>query len=173
VGGHILTRKLRTRTHIIEDLSINHVERFAFQCGFSTERITRDYGIDLLIFTYDANGEVENGFINMQLKATDKLVLVKEGTHVSFSVEKAHLETWLDEPYPVILTVYDAQSDCAYWLYIQKYFEELPGFNLQSIGKETTVHIPVTNKLDKAAMTKFAQFKERILSQVRGVIRHA
>lgn len=168
-----MTRKRRTRAHIIEDLSINHVERFVFQCGFSTERVTRDYGTDLILFTYDAQGEVENGWVTLQLKATDKISLIQNNTFVSFSVEKSHLETWLDEPYPVILVVYDAQSDCAYWLYVQQYFERLPDFDLRSIGKEITVHIPIKNIVDNTAVAQFAAFKKRVLSQVRGVIRHA
>lgn len=167
-----MTRKRRTRAHIIEDLSINHVERFVFQCGFSTERVIRDYGIDLILFTYDAQGEVENGWITLQLKATDKISLIQDNAVVSFSVEKAHLESWLNEPYPVMLVVYDAQADCAYWQYVQKYFEQLPDFHLQTIGKETTVHIPITNIVDTTAVAQYATFKERVLSQLRGVIRH-
>ena len=42
-------RKQRARSHIIADLSANHVEYFALECGFSIERIEADYGYDIEI----------------------------------------------------------------------------------------------------------------------------
>ena len=68
-----MPKKRRTRQHIIAELSVNYVERYALQCGFSVERVEHDYGIDLVLFTYDANGEIENGQVYLQLKATDNL----------------------------------------------------------------------------------------------------
>src|SRR5213078_3332805 len=44
-------------------LSINHVEYYAIQCGFTVERVTHDYGIDLQMYTYDEAGEIQNGWI--------------------------------------------------------------------------------------------------------------
>jgi hypothetical protein len=38
---------------------VNHVERVALLCGFSVERVQRDYGVDLIIFTYSESGEVQ------------------------------------------------------------------------------------------------------------------
>lgn len=68
----LMTRKRRTRQHIIADLSVNHIERFVLLNGYSTERVNCDYGIDLIIFTYDANGEIENGQIFVQLLVTSR-----------------------------------------------------------------------------------------------------
>ncbi|HWI61757.1 MAG TPA: DUF4365 domain-containing protein [Symbiobacteriaceae bacterium] len=168
-----MTRKRRTRAHVLEDLSRNHVERFVFRCSFSAERITSDYGIDLSIFTYTHDGELENGSIGVQLKATDSLQVVNGGSAVAFTAQKAHLEHWLSEPMPVILIVYDAKQDAAYYLYIQRYFELLPGFDLALVITGTTVHIPVSNVLDESVMRQFAAFKQAVLNQVQGVIRHA
>lgn len=56
-------RKTRTRAHVIAELSLNHVEYFILQCGFSVERIGTDYGYDLQMYTYDDHGEVENGTV--------------------------------------------------------------------------------------------------------------
>lgn len=46
----MFARTRRTREHIIADLSMNHVERLIFRCGYSAERIEHDYGTDLVIF---------------------------------------------------------------------------------------------------------------------------
>jgi hypothetical protein len=66
-------RKRRTREHVIADLSVNYVERFILRCGWTVERSRYDYGIDLYMQTYSANGEVESGWVRLQLKATDSL----------------------------------------------------------------------------------------------------
>ena len=61
-------RKRRTREHVIADLSINHVERFVLRAGCTAERTKHDYGIDLLMETFNVAGEPENGQVLFQLK---------------------------------------------------------------------------------------------------------
>ena len=63
-------RKRRTREHVRCDLSANYVEFYALQCGYFTERISHDYGIDMNLYTYDKSGEIENGFISIHLTAS-------------------------------------------------------------------------------------------------------
>ena len=90
-------RKKRTREHIIADLSENHFERIALLKGFSVERTAHDYGYDIFLFSYDTNGEIENGYISVQLKATDSLTLINGNSKVSFPVDKKDLNLWLKE----------------------------------------------------------------------------
>src|ERR1700681_409721 len=52
------TRKKRTREHIIADLSAHHVEGPILRCGFTADRVVHDYGVDLFMKTYNADGEV-------------------------------------------------------------------------------------------------------------------
>jgi hypothetical protein len=155
-------------------LGVNHVERHALQCGFTVERFVHDYGIDLFLSTYNRVGETERGMILLQLKATDHLKILSGGQVVAFRIARADLLAWLGEPMPVILIVYDAKADVAYWLYVQAYFENQPSFNLAKVGKELTVHLPRSNVVDRAAMKRFARFREDVLRQMRGGIwRHA
>jgi Domain of unknown function (DUF4365) len=167
-----LVKKKQPRQHVIADLSVNHVERYVLLCGFSVERIEHDYGIDLVIFTYDVNGEIENGQIYVQLKATDALRRIGDGSSIAFSLQRSDLELWLQEPMPWILIVYDAQANLAYWLYIQAYFERQFGFNLTQGGETVTVYLPTGNILSQEAIRQFARYKENVLTQVQGVIRH-
>jgi hypothetical protein len=46
-------RKQRTRQHVIADQSVNYVERFIIDEGHTTQPLEKDYGYDLLLFTYD------------------------------------------------------------------------------------------------------------------------
>lgn len=168
-----MTRKHRTRQHVIEDLSCNYVERFILQCSYSAERITKDYGIDLTMFTYNQNGEIENGSVGIQLKATDSIQLSKDGATIQVRVETAHLEHWLTEPMPVFLILFDAHHDLAYWLYIQRYFERSANLSLNQRSQTITLHIPAANVVNAGAIEHFAACKRAILEQVQGVIRHA
>ena len=68
-----LPRKMRTRGHVLADLSINHVERQVLRCGFSADRVQHDYGYDLTMATYSDSGEFEPGAVYIQVKATDRL----------------------------------------------------------------------------------------------------
>jgi hypothetical protein len=167
-----LVKKKRPRQHVIADLSVNHVERYVLLCGFSVERVEHDYGIDLVIFTYDVNGEIENGQIYVQLKATDALRRIGDGSLIAFSLQRSDLELWLQEPMPWILMVYDAQDDLAYWLYIQSYFEHQFGFDLAQVGETITVYLPTRNILNQEAIRLFARYKANVLTQIQGVIRH-
>lgn len=167
-----MPRKKRPREHIIADLSVNFVERYIFLCGYSVERIEYDYGYDLQIFTYDENGEIENGQIYVQLKATSSLIKLVDNATVTFKLTRSDLELWLNEPMPCILIIYDAQINEAYWLYLQAYFENLEKFNIQQIRESIIVRVPTKNIINQEAIKKFATFKNDVLKQLRGVIRH-
>jgi Domain of unknown function (DUF4365) len=153
-----MVKKNRPREHIIADLSINHVERLIFLCGYSVERIEYDYGYDLVVFTYDANGEIENGQIYIQVKATDTIRLLTDQETVSFTLNSSDLELWLFEPMPCILVVYDAQKNVAYWLYLQAYFQKIEEFDLSLMGETVTVNIPRKNIINQAAIKIFAKY---------------
>lgn len=84
------------------------MERTALLCGFSIERVQRDYGVDLIIFSYTESGEVQSGCIFVQVKATERPRWVSEREELSFSLERAHLRAWLQEVFPFVLIVYDA-----------------------------------------------------------------
>ncbi|GAP95150.1 DUF4365 domain-containing protein [Leptolyngbya sp. NIES-2104] len=166
-----MVKKRRTRQHIIADLSANHVERIILQCGYSVERIVNDYGTDLIISTYNIEGEIENGFIYIQLKATDTINLLSDQETISFTVKRSDLELWLQEPMPYILILYSAQQDIAYWLYLQAYFQQ-QDIELTGIGTTYTVHFKRCNILNKTAIEKFADYKSAVLQQCQEIIRH-
>jgi hypothetical protein len=167
-----MPKKKRPREHIIADLSVNHVERYVFLCGYSVERIEYDYGFDLIIFTYDSQGEIENGQIYIQLKSTESLKMLKDQATIPFSLQGADLELWLQEPMPCILILYEAQTERAYWLYLQAYFEAWEGFNIAGMGKTITVHFSKSNIVNEEAIKTFARYRDHVLRQIQGVIRH-
>ncbi len=165
-----VVRERRTREHVIADLSAHHVEGPILRCGFTLERIAHDYGLDLQMMTYNADGELEADSVFFQLKATDHSQRTADGTAVIFRIERADLESWLAQTFPVILVVYDAVAGVAYWLYLHADFT--PGKAKVGTSRTVTVHIPAENVFDEAAVQHFAAAKAAIQAQTEGVRHH-
>lgn len=149
-------RKRRTREHIIADLSVHHVEGFVLRCGWTVERTRYDYGIDVMMRTYSDTGEIEKTSLYMQLKATDSLPLSADNRYISLRLDTRDLLFWLNEPLPVILIVYDAVGDRAYWLNVQRYLRE-QNWDDRTEADTFTIHIPIENRLDEASLRLFAR----------------
>jgi hypothetical protein len=122
--------------------------------------------------TYDHRGEIQNGQVYFQLKATDKLKISADGQQIPWRLERADLRAWLDEPWPVIVVVYDARADIAYWLYVQAYFAKQQDFNPKRGSRTVTVRIPLSQRLDTQAVVTFARYREAVLQQTRGKVQH-
>jgi hypothetical protein len=159
-------RKRRTREHVIADLSVNHVERFVLRQGHVAERILSDYGYDLNVTTFDQDGEREPGLLFVQLKATDSLREVEGGQAAALTLDRRDLHLWREEVFPVILTLYDAVSDCAYWLHIQGWLEARV---LPAEQGTITARIPKGNLVSEASVADFRRLKNEALARVREV----
>jgi hypothetical protein len=165
-------RKLRTREHVLADLSVNYVEKQALLCGFAAHRVRADYGIDLMVQTFNRRGEVENGWIPFQLKATDHIRLVDEGRAVTCRIERADLRHWLNERSPIILALYNAREDEAYWLYVRRHFASMTGFDINRVGELVSVSIPRSNLLNRQAMRILARTKNALLESDERIFFH-
>lgn len=155
-------RKLRTREHVLADLGVNFVERQALACGFSIERVTHDYGIDVLLFTYNAAGEIENGHVEIQVKATEHPRYVDGGESLAIRIQSADIAYWQFQPMPVILVVYDVTCDQAFWIHIQesRQAEE----SLKNDQESVTIRLPVTQRLTSDAMRHFQSCRNQVLA---------
>lgn len=165
-----IVRKRRTREHVIADLSINHVERQVLLCGYTVERVFYDYGYDLLMFTFNTNGEPEADEIRIQVKASDKLRVVQGGQAFALRVDRSDVARWTNERVLVVLILYDTQIDVAYWLDIKDYFRQLDGFNIFAAGKTITVYVPCTNRLDENAVRHLAAVKNQAFETQRTLL---
>lgn len=161
-----MARKRRTRQHVIADLSINHVERHALLAACAVDRTQADYGIDLYIYTYDANGEIENGHISVQVKATDRVHLLADGKTIAFRLKRGDIDRWLGELLPVLLVLYDATQEIAYWIEVQSYFAQRSVAIVGGRSTTVTVHLPLVNRIDAKTFRQFAIQKSRLLRRV-------
>lgn len=156
-------RKRRTREHIIADLSVNYVERLVLRCGWVARRIAPDYGIDLYMETYNANGEVENDGVWIQLKATDRLVVNRKQL-VPVRLDWRDVLYWLNEWMPGILVIYDAQGDRAWRLHLQEALRTVSRESGRRLAHTLTLHVPLANVLDEAAIHHFAALRDHAVA---------
>jgi hypothetical protein len=87
-------------------------------------------------------------------------------------VSTTDLASWLRDTMPVILVLYDAVGDRAFWLYVQRYAEENM-LNPDDLGGSVTVRIATTDVLDYHGLSRIRDFKHRIKGQAEKAIRHA
>jgi len=149
-------RKRRTREHVLADLSVNHVERLIYRCGWATQRVVADYGIDLLMETFSPEGELDNGIVWFQLKATDSLKPLARRPVIPVIMDWRDVLFWLNEDEPGILVIYDGAEDRAWWVLLQTVLRDRA--NQLTRGMATiTVHVPLLNRLDETAIRYFAE----------------
>jgi hypothetical protein len=162
----------RTREHVIASQSHNYIEKFFIDKGHTLDRPAEDYGTDLLANTFDEDGYLENGYIRIQLKATDRPAFSADGSYISFSVEVKHFHSWIKEPMPVFLILYDARAASAYWLYFQEYFSSGQGKKPGKKARSVTVRIPAKNRFTAETVDYMRERKALILQQLEGQIHH-
>jgi hypothetical protein len=140
-------RKRRTRAHVLEDLGFNHVEKQVLLADYTVERIRFDYGYDGYIQTFNDNGEIEPNSILLQLKSTDNINFSKKKeTSITFDLSIRDLELWLLSKEMMLLVVYDAQVDKAFFVELKDYFSENREA-LQNARKFVRIFIPKKNVL--------------------------
>ncbi len=130
--------KQRTREHVIADLSVNHAEKMFLLAGYTSNRFVSDYGYDMFISTFDADGYMEPDLIYVQMKASDAPEYSKAGDFVTVRVDDRDDATWSRNENPVALIFYDAPKDVAYYVHYQTLLR----------SSRHSVRIPTKNRFD-------------------------
>jgi hypothetical protein len=167
------TRKCRVRKHIIADLSVNHIQYQLLKAGHTIVVDSADYGYDGSITTFSATGEIENGYVFIQLKATDHIARRTNKTGLSFSLSKKDIELWYNEPFPVYLVLFDSIKEIGYWIYLQKYFLSEKITPATIVGASLTVRIDAKNVFDAITPGIWRDHKNAVLAQIAGKVLHA
>ena len=149
--------KRRTRQHVIADQSVNYTEWFIIVEGHLAHRVGKDYGYDLLLFTFDEQGYSEPDFLSLQLKAAESLRAV--GAHFAFDLDVRDYNLWMLERMPVILILFDASRRRAYWLHVQGYFGEDTGRRPKKGAKTVRARVPRRQIVNRRAIAKMRTLK--------------
>jgi len=158
-------RKQRTRQHVIADQSVNYVERFIIDEGHTTQRLEKDYGYDLMLFTYDDRGYLEPGLTFLQLKAAE--MLKQSGAAYVFDLDVRDYHLWVTENYPVFLVLFDAARRRAYWLHVQFYFQNDASRRPRKWAKTVRVRVPKRQTLSRGAIAQMQDAKWAVLTAAK------
>jgi Domain of unknown function (DUF4365) len=161
-------RKQRTRQHVIADLSVHYLEGFILEEGHTAQQLERDYGYDLLMFTYDEQGYVEPGFVSLQVKAAESLQ--SAGSGYVFDLDVRDYNLWKVEKMPVILVLFDALRRRGYWLAVQDYFREDTARRPHRGAKTVRMRVSRRQPVHRRAIAKMRELKNDLYSRVMGVI---
>ena len=150
-------RKRRPREHVIADMGMNFLERQVLRRGHQLVRVPQpEYGTDALMRHFSPHSrELENGWVEFQVKSTDHLAFVDDGQFVTCAIEMAHLRCWYwESEHPFILVLYDACKHRAFWLDVQTYVDERE-LQEDASSESVTLRIPSDNKLTLRAVDLF------------------
>jgi Domain of unknown function (DUF4365) len=147
----------RPRSHELETLSCNQLRNIFTDIGWTVEDLRHDYGEDLLIRIFKNERTTPYSFF-IQAKATDNIdrYIRTDKKCLHFPIDTEHIEHWKEFWEPVILTLYDAQSDITYWEPIQHFLDKQ---QIKSFSKKKMqVEIPLGNKLDESGLKRIARY---------------
>jgi hypothetical protein len=161
------TRKQRTRQHVIADISAHYVEGFVLEEGHTAQRLSSDYSYDLLLRTFDEKGYAEPGLVFIQIKATESLQMV--GSDFVYDVDIRDYRLWIIEEMPVLLILFDAMQRKAYWLAVQRYFQD-DSTRLPLRGTKTVrMRVPKRQVMNRRAIKKIRILKHEMQKPKLGV----
>ena len=66
---------------------------------------------------------------------------------------------------PVILVLFDASRRRAYWLHVQRYFQEGPSRHPRKGAKTVRVHVPARQVFNRRAVAKMRTYKQEVLDR--------
>src|SRR5262249_3778066 len=116
--------------------------------------------------TYDERGFIEPGYVCIQLKASETLQVV--GSDYVFDIDIRDYNLWMQEKMPVVLILYDASCRRAYWLPIQRYFDENPKHRPKKGAKWVRVRIPRRQAVNSRAIEAMRELKRNDRLRVVG-----
>lgn len=142
----------RTRSHELETLSEVFLKRFFSK--WVCNPYNPDYGLDYKITIVENEEVVHKDFFFVQNKATDNIDINEN--EINFVLDVKHILSFIEIPIPVLLILYDAQNDCAYWLNIQMYYKEVLANEVGdwSTQKTKTLKVPLENRLNDLNVIK-------------------
>jgi hypothetical protein len=148
---------------VIADLSVHYVERFILEAGYTAQRLGSDYGYDLLMTTFDENGNVEPGPVYFQFKAQE--TLDTSGSDYVHDLDIRDYNLWIREKMPVILILFDAGRRRAWWLAIQQYFSGDTARRPKKGAKSVRVRVPGKQAVNRRAIAQLRALKWEAIQQ--------
>lgn len=99
----------------IERIGVSAISMFFEKLGWSfRERQHSDIGIDADV-EQKLNGKRTNRHIALQIKSGDSYIKIKKNGNITFTIDPWHYEYWLQSDRPVLILLYDPDTQNIYW----------------------------------------------------------
>lgn len=109
-----------------------------------TPQSDNDYGIDAHLEVVDRTGDPTGRLVAAQIKAGDSYLREKTATGYVYRGTKVELLYWLGHTLPVIVILYDAQDNVAYW-------QSVDSTHIKETKKGWKMVVPFNQRLGAAA----------------------
>jgi len=139
---------------MLEDISRNKLHEAFGSVGWTVEDLRKDYGEDLFVRIF-ADGVATPLSFFVQAKGTDNLSrhIDSHTGAVEFSVKRRHVEHWKQFWEPVILSLWDSESNSTSWNCVQTYLSTKEGEAALASSRDT-VKIPLDKPLDSVGLVR-------------------
>lgn len=126
------------------------------------EQPISDFGIDGFVEITKSGADLEDQIptgklIGVQIKSGKSFFKESNGDHFVFRGTKKHLQYWLDHSIPVIIVLYNKETNCAYW-------QEVNESTVLLTDKSFKICVPQRNLLERNSrqrLTSIGLFKGR------------
>lgn len=133
-----------------ERIGINAIGLAFERLGWTfRERTHSDFGIDADV-EQKLNGARTNFHLALQIKSGKSYTRIKKNGKITFEFDDSHFVYWLSSDRPVLMMMYDKESDNIYWEHIR-----LPLFKLNKSKKKHIIEIPASNTLSRTSLEDF------------------
>jgi hypothetical protein len=144
---------------------VNYVERFIIDAGHTVQRVEKDYGYDLLLFTFNEQGYAEPGLAFLQLKASE--TFEPSGNDVAFDLDVRDYHLWMMNRMPVVLVLFEASRRRAYWLHVQAYFQAHAARRPRPGARTVRVRVPTRQLLNRRAIARMRRLVQAAIDRGR------
>lgn len=113
------------------------------------ERTHSDFGIDADV-EQKIKGKRTNAHLALQIKSGKSYTRIKKNGKITFEFDDNHFVYWLSSDRPVLMMMYDKETDNIYWEHIR-----LPLLRQNKSKTKHVIEIPATNILDASSLDEF------------------
>jgi len=133
-----------------ERIGVSAISLAFEKLGWSLRERTHSYfGIDADV-EQKVNGRRTNSHIALQIKSGKSYTRIKKKGKISFEFDDNHFYYWLSSDRPVLLMMYDKETEKIYWEQIR-----LPLLKFNKSKTKHVIEVPATNELNASSLEKF------------------
>lgn len=113
--------------------------------------------------TSNTDEELEKGYLPVQVKATEMVRRISNEAAIAVTISRRAIEGWLDDVSPVLLVLYDASTEVAYFLLVKN--THVVQQVAKSSGTTVTLRIAVSDILNASTVKTLHQHKNRVFGE--------